>query len=199
MPLSKSPARKAGRPTKFQAGYAAIAKRLALLGARDIDLAAAFEVNLSTIKAWKTQIPEFAAAVAVGKEVANDHVERAIYERAVGYDFPSVKVNVSEGQVFKTPVDEHMPPDVQAARWFLANRRPKDWSLTPSRRIELPLGDFKGSEGLTVAMAGIAKAMASGAISAAEAEAMGRVVDAVGDAYARQVIEERLAAVENRT
>jgi hypothetical protein len=199
MPNSKPPARrKVGRPTVYQPRFAQIAKKCCELGATNADLAIALGVSLGTIKLWRSTIPDFAAAFVMGRDVADSVVERSLYERAVGHDHEETKVTSSGGKVFKTTVVQHVPGDVTAQRFWLANRRKREWSLTPDKRIELALGDFKGAEGLVKAMTSIAAAMARGDISAAEGEAMTRVMGAVSDNYERLALENRLAALEDK-
>lgn len=71
-----------------------------------------------------------------GKEIADDRVERSLYNRAVGYDYDAVKIiTVAQGQnmgseVVKVPYVEHVPPDVKAAIRWLEARRPKVWRRT---------------------------------------------------------------------
>ncbi len=68
-------------------------------------------------------------ACRVGKQATDDLVERRFYERAVGYTYDAVKVFMPAGAV--EPVyaryREHVPPDVNAARFWLQNRRPDRW------------------------------------------------------------------------
>jgi hypothetical protein len=198
MPNSNPPTRPVGRPTKYDARFAKVAEKMCQLGAIDRDLATAFDVDLSTIQYWKSTRPAFAAALKIGKEAVDDQVERSLFQNAVGFVREVTKVNVSEGQLFETKILETIPPDTKAAALWLANRRPAVWALNPTRRITLPLGNFEGAAGLTTAMTGIARALAAGLISPQDAEAMGRVVDALGDAYGRHIIEERVLALEDK-
>jgi hypothetical protein len=96
------------------------ARKLCEQGATNGDLARAFGVAISTIKSWRAVQPEFQAAVKVGKQIADDRAEQALYERAVGYDY-------DDGTKRGKPVIKHMPPDVGALRTWLFNRRPDRW------------------------------------------------------------------------
>jgi hypothetical protein len=198
MPNQKPPARKVGRPSGYQANFAKTARKCCELGATNADLAVALNVSLGTVKHWRATKPDFAAALVIGRDVADAVVERSLYERATGWDYEETKVTSSGGQVFQTIVTTHVPGDVTAQRFWLANRRKREWSLTPDKRIELALGDFKGAEGLVKAMTSIAAAMARGDISAAEGEAMTRVMGAVSENYERLALETRLVALEDK-
>ena len=71
--------------------------------------------------------------------------------------------------------------------------------IAPPRRgsrIELPLGDLEGAQGLQAATNVIVSAMGAGIVSAEEAESMSRVIDAAGAAMERREIFERLSALE---
>lgn len=118
---------KRGRPTVYKAEYAKQAAKLCELGATDFELAKFFEVDTSTIYRWKNTEAEFCKAVIVGKEKADDRVERALFNRAVGYSFESEKVFQFQGAVVRAPTTEHIPPDAGAAMNWLKNRRADKW------------------------------------------------------------------------
>ncbi len=118
-----------GRPSTYDPKYCTIARKLCELGATDDDLAEALGVSERTIRTWMVTHEDFSAACRVGKQATDDLVERRFYERAVGYTYDAVKVFMPAGAV--EPVyaryREHVPPDVNAARFWLQNRRPDRW------------------------------------------------------------------------
>lgn len=116
-----------GRPPKYQADFARQAELLCKLGATDDELAAFFEVATYTIRRWQSEHEEFRAALKVGKEVADDRVERSLYQRAVGYTFNSEKVFQFQGQIVRAEITEHLPPETIACIFWLKNRRKSDW------------------------------------------------------------------------
>jgi hypothetical protein len=118
-----------GRPTAYRAAYAKQAKKLCTLGATDVDLAEFFEVSLSTILNWKAQHAGFLRALKPGKDVADDRVERSLYQKAIGYTFDSVKIFMPAGasEPVYAPHREHVPPDTTAAIFWLKNRRKVEW------------------------------------------------------------------------
>jgi len=103
------------------------AKKLCELGATDKDLAEFFEVGVTTIGKWRAKYDLFARALKTGKELADERVERALYTRAVGYDYETEKAFNDKGNIVKTTVAEHIPPDVNAAQFWLKNRRRETW------------------------------------------------------------------------
>jgi hypothetical protein len=104
---------KIGRPSAYHKEYAEQALHLCRLGATDHDLALAFHASVSMIKRWAATRAEFRAALEVGKEAADQRVERSLYQRAVGYHYDAVKIFMPAGA--KKPIYaayvEHVPPD----------------------------------------------------------------------------------------
>jgi hypothetical protein len=80
-----------GRPTKFKPEFVAQAEKLCQLGATDQDIADFFEVDLRTIYRWKASHEDFCHALRSGKEVADERVERSLYQKAVGYEQDAVQ------------------------------------------------------------------------------------------------------------
>lgn len=130
---------KGGQPTKYKAEYARQAKKLCELGATDSDLADAFGVNIVTIWRWQGQQAGFCKAVKVGKDLADDRVERAFYHRAVGYDYEAEKVMQYEGEIVRASYREHIPADPGAALNWLKNRQPERWR--EKAQVEVTGGD----------------------------------------------------------
>ncbi len=118
---------KPGRPTDYRQEYADQAAKLCALGATDYELADFFGVDTRTIYRWKNVHEEFCQAVTCGKERADERVERALFNRAVGYTFESEKVFNHQGEILRAATVEHVPPDPGAAKLWLTNRRPDQW------------------------------------------------------------------------
>ena len=102
------------------------------------DIAATIGVARSTFDEWRKNYPEFSAALEQGEEDADIRVERALFERAIGYQHPEIKlmtVSLPSGMsgpggsvVERHEVTTHYPPDTAAAKFWLTNRRRKLWS-----------------------------------------------------------------------
>jgi hypothetical protein len=118
---------KTGRPPDYKPEHAEAATKLCALGATDYELADFFGVHTATIYRWKNTHAEFCEAVKVGKESADDRVERSLYNRAVGYSFETEKLWQFQGQVIRAQSVEHVPPDPGAAFNWLKNRRGAEW------------------------------------------------------------------------
>lgn len=117
-----------GRPSKFKPEFVDQARKLGELGATDREIADFFEVDERTIHRWKLDFPEFCQSLKVGKGVADDRVEQALYRRAIGYSHDAVKIAVNaQGEVTQVPFTEHYPPDTTATIFWLKNRRKDQW------------------------------------------------------------------------
>ena len=119
--------KKVGRPSLYKPEYAIQAEKLCLLGATDIELADFFEISVATLNKWKIKYPDFVASICGAKEIADARVERSLYQKAIGYTFESEKVFQFQGQIIRTPIREHIPPDTVAGMFLMKNRQPDKW------------------------------------------------------------------------
>lgn len=118
---------KVGRPSLYQPSFVIQATKLAELGATDLEAADFFGITRDTFYKWKHAHPEFADALKIGKQAADDRVERSLYHKAIGYSFDAVKIVVVGKEVRKVPYREHVPPDTTAGIFWLKNRKPEQW------------------------------------------------------------------------
>lgn len=117
-----------GRPSKYQPEFLEQAKKLCTLGATDREMADFFKVSESTFYLWKLEHPDFSEALKVGKESADDRVEKSLYRRALGYTHDAVKIfHDKDAGTTEVPYVEHYPPDTVACIFWLKNRRPDLW------------------------------------------------------------------------
>jgi hypothetical protein len=118
----------AGQPTKYKPEYVKQAKKLAKLGATDIEVADFFGVTVRTIHNWKNTNHEFFHALKAGKEESDARVERSLFQRAIGYEQESVKIFMSkDGEPVYAPFREVISPDTTACIFWLKNRKPEEW------------------------------------------------------------------------
>jgi len=120
----------AGRPSSYTPALAGVAERLCRNGATDVEIAEALGICTRTFYRWCGEHEAFAAALRAGKELADDRVERALYQRAVGYTARAEKVVTRRGHAAPVVVayEVHIPADVRAALHWLAIRRPTPWA-----------------------------------------------------------------------
>jgi DNA-binding NarL/FixJ family response regulator len=115
------------RPSKFKQEFIAQAEKLCKLGATDMEMADFFEVEVRTLYRWKAENEEFCQALKVGKEEADDRVERSLYARANGYEHDEVDIRVVANAIVQTTIRKYYPPDTTAAIFWLKNRKQGEW------------------------------------------------------------------------
>jgi len=103
------------------------ARFLAEKGCTDVEMAGFFEVSEKTLNTWKKEHPDFMEALRNGKAVADDKVQNALFQRAIGYSHPDTHVSIHQGVPTLTPITKHLPPETTAAIFWLKNRRPSEW------------------------------------------------------------------------
>src|SRR5712671_3861202 len=118
-----------GRPTIYRPELATLARKLALLGATDQEMADALGIDQGTLDRWKTRHKEFRIAIQLGKIRADAEIAESLFNRARGMSVPAVKIfqGTPEGGPVIVPHQEHLPPDVGAAKLWLSRRRPDLW------------------------------------------------------------------------
>lgn len=119
----------AGRPTAYKAEYAEQSEKLCRLGATDIEIADFFEVDVRTIHRWKHEYPEFCHSIKDGKTIADDRVQRSLFQKAVGYEQEEVKIFMPAGadEPVYAPFRAKIAPDTTAAIFWLKNRKSEEW------------------------------------------------------------------------
>ena len=116
-----------GRPTDFKCASSLSRRKSShILGATEIQLADFFDVNESTIWRWKQTYPDFCNAIKVGKEIADQNVERSLYRKAMGYEFESEKIFCQDGAIVRASTREFVPPSDTAMIFWLKNRKPNE-------------------------------------------------------------------------
>ena len=115
------------RPSKFKEEYIDQARKLCKLGATDRELADFFDVSEKTLNNWKLENEEFLQSLKIGKDDADNRVERSLFARATGYEHPDMDIRVIEGHIVETPIIKRYPPDTTAAIFWLKNRKREEW------------------------------------------------------------------------
>ena len=127
-PATDAGKRHPGQPTRFRTEFTKQAVKLVRLGAKDIELADFFGVNISTLYRWKNTHKGFCDALKLSKEQTDARVERSLFERATGYERNAVKIFLNkDSKVIEAPFREFVPPDTTACIFWLKNRQPKRW------------------------------------------------------------------------
>lgn len=119
-----------GRPLTYDANYhPRKARKFALLGLTDKQIADAFDITEQTIHQWKKDHIEFNLALKSGKEEADSNVAESLYKRATGYKHKAIKMffDKDSKSVIKEEYLEHYPPDSTAMIFWLKNRQRELW------------------------------------------------------------------------
>ena len=119
-PKPKDQLQKRGRKSLFRPECILIAKAAARFGAIEDEIADELKISPGTLDNWKKTKPEFLSALKAGKEASDDRIERSLYQRAIGYSHPAVKVFITrDGKIVEHKYIEHYPPDTTAALFWL--------------------------------------------------------------------------------
>jgi hypothetical protein len=116
-----------GRKTVYSPRMAVIARKCCEHGMTDSEVADMLGIGLATLYRWKVEYPAFSRVFKLGKEAADDRVERSLYSRAIGYDYIAEKAAMTRHGQKTMRYRQHIPPDTAAAVWYLKNRRPDRW------------------------------------------------------------------------
>src|SRR6266852_524466 len=118
-----------GRPTIYRPELATLARKLALLGATESEMADALNINVRTLGNWMDKHPEFSKAIKSGMRQADGEVAERLFSRATGHSHEAVKIFMpagAEAPVYARYV-KHYPPDTNAALAWLSRRQPELW------------------------------------------------------------------------
>ena len=119
-----------GRDSLYDESMNEQARKLALLGMTDEEMANFFGVCAQTFYNWQKEYTPFFEAVQSGKEIADAEVADSLYKKATGitYQVERLRKNPETGtsEVIKLSVYE--PPETGAMKLWLTNRRRADWN-----------------------------------------------------------------------
>jgi hypothetical protein len=113
-----------GEGREFDARFIVFARKLALMGCSQPEIARNLGADRPTFYTWKREYPEFANALDAGKFLANFAVTEALYKRCVGFKVTKT-TQYKDGSSSTT--EEYVVPDVPAIRYWLTNRCGKHW------------------------------------------------------------------------
>jgi hypothetical protein len=129
------------RPSKYDPKFNKQVFKLALLGAKDTEIADFLEITEQTLNNWKKEYPELFESLKKGRKDADAKVVKSLYKRALGFKFKEYtheKIELKEwsgvtGNFEITPatrikcVEKLIVPDTTAQIFWLKNRQPKNW------------------------------------------------------------------------
>lgn len=100
----------------------------AMAAMTEFEMASYFGVEPRTLTEWTMKDPEFAIAMRLPKQLADERVEKAIYHSALGFRFQSEEIKIlDDGTVHRVATVKQLPPNINAATFWLKNRNPSAW------------------------------------------------------------------------
>lgn len=117
-----------GRDSLYDPSMNDAARKLALLGLTDKEIAAFFGVTEKTLNNWKNEHPAFFQSLNDGKVMADAEVAESLYRRAKGeVVFVERRVKTKEGEYEIIRLSQQVPADPGAAKLWLTNRQSQIW------------------------------------------------------------------------
>lgn len=117
-----------GRSSMYDPSMNEQARKLALLGLTDEEMAVFFGVTERTFNNWKSEFPAFFQSVNEGKVQADAEVAASLYRRAIGeVTFVERRVKTKDGDYEIVRLSQSVPADPGAAKLWLTNRQPGKW------------------------------------------------------------------------
>lgn len=117
-----------GRDSLYDPSMNDQARKLALLGLTNEEMAEFFGVHVSTFYRWMADATAFREAVNEGKTIADANVADSLYKRATGEHVQLEKVvKGPDGQHAAIKYMTYIPGDAGAALNWLKNRRRQNW------------------------------------------------------------------------
>jgi hypothetical protein len=120
------------RPAGYRPEFAEEARKSALMGATDEDLARHFGIPLATLREWQASVPVFAAAVRYGRNLGDAEVIDKFHQLATGC-FPEVVVRSVAPDGALMTYTRYRPPHRAARNFWQLNRMPGE----QRRKVEI--------------------------------------------------------------
>ena len=97
-------------------------------GLTELQIAQNLGISRATLENYKRDHLDFLDALKRNKEIADRHVENALYKRALGYTYKEVKKTINpDGAEFVTETVKEVVADTTAQIFWLKNRKPREW------------------------------------------------------------------------
>jgi hypothetical protein len=112
----------------FLPDYLTEVKMVAMRGLSDKDMAQCFGIAPSLFKRWKKLYPSFRDAIDNGRTRADGEVLAALFKRATGkFSIPHTEVIKYKDDYETLQMRKHFPPDTDAIKYWLNNRKREHW------------------------------------------------------------------------
>lgn len=112
----------------FLPDYLTEVKMVAMRGLEDEEIAQVFGIDYDLFKKWKKTYPSFRAALDNGRTRADAEVVAALFKRATGkFKLRETKIIKYKDDYETLDVNVHYPPDTEAIKYWLNNRKREHW------------------------------------------------------------------------
>lgn len=124
-------------------------------GLSEEQIARKIGISRSTLSAWKVSYSDISDALSRGKEPVDVEVENALHKLALGYTVPVQKTfkvkrvyfddrgRRCEAEELAVGYDEvHVPANVNAQKFWLANRKPEAWREKVETGVSVDVEDL---------------------------------------------------------
>ena len=127
-----------------------VVRKLMMNGCTLVELSRHINVPVRTIRHYAQVYPEFAKALRIGGEFADNRVEMAAYYLATGFvqqeEIEDVIIDeYGKEQKITRIVERQIPPNVAMVQWWLKNRRGNRWKdkheITVNHNIQILTND----------------------------------------------------------
>lgn len=105
-------------------------------------------IALSTLNTWCEKYEEIDVAVKTSREIVDYQVENAVLKAALGYKTKEIKVTVGKKvingemvEMLKETTVREVPPNINAAIFWLNNRKFDDWKRNRDKVVEVDPDD----------------------------------------------------------
>ena len=117
-------------------------------GLTDEQIAHNMDISRKTLHEWKNKYSDIGNALKVNKEVADRHIENALYKTALGYEYEEETVT-NAGNVVK--VKKYSKPNTTAQIFWLKNRKMLEWRdkqevEQTNKNITINVGEWEDDE-----------------------------------------------------
>lgn len=121
------------RKTVYDDSFPLLAEQYAREGMIDKEIWAKLGIARNTFYRFQNEYKEFREAIKRGKRPVDVEVEKALFKRAVGFEYEEKTIETEigdDGQPRPSKIKttkKMVPPDVGAIAFWLKNRRPERW------------------------------------------------------------------------
>jgi len=129
-----------GKPFKVTPHDLKLIRFMYKQGFTDREIAKELEIHQTSLKRFVMAHDELREEIRVWKQAATDRVEAAVYKSALGFHEVEqkpmvVKVDKFQEEIQIVEYERYHPPNVNAGRFWLKNKRGKDWKDTKTIEV----------------------------------------------------------------